>query len=115
GRGSPTGTWVTPRPWPGSCSSPSRRSPRSTSGCRSTGCSMTTDLAAAEGRAATAEGRTYRRRRHPARAAVRSGLKHAAVIALSLTMIYPLIWLVLASLKPEELIFRDASLALADL
>src|SRR5690606_22107419 len=25
------------------------------------------------------------------------------------------IWLVLASLKPEELIFRDASLALADL
>lgn len=76
---------------------------------------MTTDLAAAESRAATAEGRTYRRRRHPARAAVRSGLKHAAVIALSLTMIYPLIWLVLASLKPEELIFRDASLALADL
>jgi multiple sugar transport system permease protein len=42
-------------------------------------------------------------------------LKHAGLIVLSLVMIYPLIWLVVSSLRPNELIFRDPSIILQDL
>jgi multiple sugar transport system permease protein len=42
-------------------------------------------------------------------------MRHLWLIALSLVMIYPLLWLVVASLRPEELVFRDASLVVSDL
>ena len=42
-------------------------------------------------------------------------LKHTGLIALSLLMIYPLIWLVVSSLRPNDLIFRDPSIILQDL
>ncbi|MDR7384906.1 carbohydrate ABC transporter permease [Promicromonospora iranensis] len=50
---------------------------------------------------------TFRRR-------LRSVLKHAGLLALSLLMIYPLIWLVVASLRPDDEIFRDLSIVLTD-
>lgn len=47
----------------------------------------------------------YRTRR-----SVNSMLKHAGMIALSIVMIYPLIWLVVSSFKPNDEIFRDLSI-----
>lgn len=54
---------------------------------------------------------TRRRRSNP----VRSTLKHVGLVALSLVMIYPLIWLVVSSLKPNSEIFRDLSIFTTDL
>jgi multiple sugar transport system permease protein len=45
-----------------------------------------------------------------ARSRVFSLLKHAGLIAVSLVMIYPLIWLVVSSFKPNDEIFRDLSI-----
>ncbi len=42
-------------------------------------------------------------------------LKHIGVLALSFTMIYPLIWLVVASLRPDALIFREPGIVLSQL
>jgi len=42
-------------------------------------------------------------------------LKHLGVSALAITMIYPLIWLVVASLRPDSLIFREPGIVLAQL
>lgn len=42
-------------------------------------------------------------------------LKHLGVLALSFTMIYPLIWLVVASLRPDALIFREPGIVLSQL
>ena len=50
------------------------------------------------------------RRRLRRQGAVRSVLKHIGLIALSILMIYPLIWLVVSSLKPNEQIFSDLSI-----
>jgi multiple sugar transport system permease protein len=55
------------------------------------------------------------RRRRRARRRARSVLRHAALLAASVVMIYPLIWLVVASFRPEELIFRDVDIVLSDL
>lgn len=46
---------------------------------------------------------------------VRSIGKHIALTAVSLLMIYPLIWLVVSSLKPNDQIFRDLSVFTTDL
>ena len=45
-----------------------------------------------------------------ARGIVSSVFKHAGLIALSIVMIYPLLWLVASSFKPNEDIFRDLSI-----
>jgi multiple sugar transport system permease protein len=45
-----------------------------------------------------------------ARRSVNSVLKHAGMIALSFVMIYPLIWLVVSSFKPNDEIFRNLSI-----
>jgi len=44
------------------------------------------------------------------RGRVFSVLKHAGLIAVSLVMIYPLIWLVVSSFKPNDEIFRNLSI-----
>jgi len=49
------------------------------------------------------------RRRRPRRI-WRSVLKHAALILLCVVMLYPLIWLVVSSFKPNADIFRDLSI-----
>ncbi|HEY5787827.1 MAG TPA: carbohydrate ABC transporter permease [Microlunatus sp.] len=49
------------------------------------------------------------------RSRVRSVLKHTALIAVGLIMIYPLLWLVVSSFRPTEVIFRTPGLWLGDL
>nr|WP_243738225.1 carbohydrate ABC transporter permease [Cellulomonas shaoxiangyii] len=48
------------------------------------------------------------------RSHVRSVLKHVGLVALAVVMIYPLIWLLVSSIKPTDLIFRDLSLIPAE-
>jgi multiple sugar transport system permease protein len=48
-------------------------------------------------------------------ARVRSLVKHAVLIAASFVMIYPLLWLVVSSFRPTEVIFRTPGLWLNDL
>lgn len=50
------------------------------------------------------------KRKRPTRAIIGSLLKHAGLIAVSLIMIYPLLWLVVSSFKPNSEIFRDLAL-----
>ena len=51
----------------------------------------------------------------PWRDRARSVIKHILLIAASLIMIYPLLWLVASSLRPTEVIFRTPGLWLNDL
>ncbi|MBZ3906233.1 MULTISPECIES: carbohydrate ABC transporter permease [Streptomyces] len=51
----------------------------------------------------------------PTRRRVRSLLKHAALIACALLMLYPVLWMVVSSLRPSNEIFRNAGIALTDL
>ncbi|MFS0867794.1 carbohydrate ABC transporter permease [Microbacterium sp. 179-B 1A2 NHS] len=46
---------------------------------------------------------------------MRSIVKHVMLVLVSLIMIYPLIWLVVSSLKPNDQIFRDLSIFTTDL
>ncbi|WP_051130809.1 carbohydrate ABC transporter permease [Nesterenkonia alba] len=48
----------------------------------------------------------------PAKKAVKSTIKHLLLIIASLVMIYPLLWMVVSSLRPNELIFREAGILL---
>lgn len=48
-------------------------------------------------------------------APLRSVLKHAALIVFALVMIYPLVWLVISSMKPNDQIFTDLSIFTTDL
>src|SRR5690625_1607537 len=41
---------------------------------------------------------------------VRRTLKHVVMVAASLAMIYPLLWMVVSSLRPNDEIFRNPSL-----
>ncbi|UOE43666.1 carbohydrate ABC transporter permease [Agromyces larvae] len=58
---------------------------------------------------------TARVRPRPARRAWVSVLKHAGLILLSLIMVYPLLWLVVSSFKPNERIFSDLGIFTTDL
>jgi multiple sugar transport system permease protein len=49
------------------------------------------------------------------RAQGRSVLKHVLLIAASLVMIYPVVWMLISSLRPTEVIFRTPGLWLNDL
>jgi multiple sugar transport system permease protein len=53
--------------------------------------------------------------RRPGRAVGRSMLKHVLLIAASLLMIYPLVWMLVSSLRPTDVIFRTPGLWLNDL
>jgi pectin-derived oligosaccharide transport system permease protein len=48
-------------------------------------------------------------------ARARSVLKHVLLIAASLVMIYPLLWLIASSFRPNDIIFRTPGLWVADL
>lgn len=72
-----------------------------------------TETRPSETRSAAVVAAADRRRR--TRSSWRSVGKHIGLTALSLLMIYPLIWLVVSSLRPNDLIFRDPSLVLSDL
>lgn len=60
-------------------------------------------------------GRRIASARTPVWQRARSIGKHIALAATSLLMIYPLIWLVVSSLKPNDQIFRDLSVFTTDL
>jgi multiple sugar transport system permease protein len=49
------------------------------------------------------------------RSRVRSVAKHSLIIAASLVMIYPVLWLLVSSFRPTEVIFRTPGLWLNDL
>lgn len=51
-----------------------------------------------------------RRRKRRRRESVTSVFKHAGLIVLSLVMIYPLLWLVVSSFKPNDEIFTNLSI-----
>ncbi|MEZ3160383.1 carbohydrate ABC transporter permease [Microbacterium sp. BWT-B31] len=78
---------------------------------------MTTETAAAPATELITTGKSLgrRRRRRGTRATVTSIVKHIALVAVSLVMLYPLIWLVVSSLKPNDEIFRDLSIFTTDL
>jgi multiple sugar transport system permease protein len=56
-----------------------------------------------------------RRRNYQRRARIASVFKHTGLILLSIVMIYPLIWLVVSSLKPNDQIFNDLSIFTTDI
>ncbi len=47
--------------------------------------------------------------------ATRSIIKHVLLVVASLGMIYPLLWMLVSSLRPDELIFRESGLLLTSL
>ncbi|WP_234359094.1 carbohydrate ABC transporter permease [Plantactinospora sp. BC1] len=53
----------------------------------------------------------YRRRRSPLRL-VRTAVKHLGLILLALVMLYPVLWMVVSSLRPNDEIFRSPGLVL---
>ncbi|MDY7100882.1 MAG: carbohydrate ABC transporter permease [Actinomycetota bacterium] len=55
------------------------------------------------------------RRHRPLRRRLRRVLRHVSLVVLSLVMIYPLLWLLVASFRPDELVFRDPGLRFSDL
>ncbi len=54
-------------------------------------------------------------RRKVVRSRIRSTLKHALLILASLVMIYPLLWMLVSSFRPTDVIFRTPGLWLNDL
>ena len=50
------------------------------------------------------------RRRSPFRKPLTSVVRHTLLIALALAMLYPVIWMVVSSLRPNDEIFRDPSI-----
>ncbi|MFK4837501.1 carbohydrate ABC transporter permease [Microbacterium sp. ZW T2_14] len=50
------------------------------------------------------------RRRSPFRKPVTSIVRHTLLIGLALAMLYPVIWMVVSSLRPNDEIFRDPSI-----
>ncbi|WP_199035030.1 carbohydrate ABC transporter permease [Glycomyces salinus] len=68
--------------------------------------------------ASTGANRQDRPRRRESRSGlrpVRAFLKHALLILFALVMLYPVLWMVVSSLRPNDVIFRDPSLVLNDL
>ncbi|HEV7948171.1 MAG TPA: carbohydrate ABC transporter permease, partial [Glaciihabitans sp.] len=49
------------------------------------------------------------------RGRIYSALKHLSLIVVSIVMVYPLIWLVVSSFKPNDQIFRNLSIFTTDL
>lgn len=49
--------------------------------------------------------------RHP----VRRGIRHVLLIAAAVAMLYPVIWMLVSSLRPDEAIFRGEFFSLSDL
>ena len=45
---------------------------------------------------------------------VRSTIKHVLLISAALAMIYPLLWMLVSSFRPTEVIFREPGLWLTD-
>ncbi|TLM83576.1 carbohydrate ABC transporter permease [Pseudarthrobacter sp. NamE2] len=67
----------------------------------------------APSRASAVRADTPARRKHSrTRGMVSSAIKHAALILAGLIMLYPVLWLVVSSLRPTDEIFRDPGLVI---
>ncbi|HEU4668294.1 MAG TPA: carbohydrate ABC transporter permease [Arthrobacter sp.] len=55
------------------------------------------------------------RKKSPAPIRIRALVKHAVLVVSALLMIYPLLWMIASSLRPNELIFREPGLWLTTL
>ncbi len=75
---------------------------------------LQTRPAAVVGSASSAPGESSHRR-HVLVTRIRSVLKHAALIAASVVMIYPLLWMLVSSFRPTDVIFRSPGLWVNDL
>lgn len=75
---------------------------------------MTTDLIAASSRG-TLPVRSSHRAPTGMRSRAVSVTKHAALIAVAFVMLYPVLWMVVSSLRPNDEIFRDPGLVLTQL
>jgi len=62
--------------------------------------------------AVVTQGATRRRPRRSARSPLSSIVRHAVLIAGAVLMIYPVLWLLVSSLRPADAIFRDPGLLL---
>lgn len=56
-----------------------------------------------------------RSRRSSGASTARSILKHAILILASIAMVYPLLWMLVSSFRPNDLIFREPGLILTEL
>lgn len=50
------------------------------------------------------------RRRRVLYGPLKAGLKHATLVVIGIVMLYPLLWMLASSFKPDALIFKDPSL-----
>jgi multiple sugar transport system permease protein len=57
----------------------------------------------------------HRTRAHPIGRLLRTGAKHLGLILLALVMLYPVLWMVVSSLRPNQEIFRQPGLVLDSL
>jgi multiple sugar transport system permease protein len=71
---------------------------------------MTDTLAAREPPTAVTRPRPGRNMRSPWPARSKSVAKHALLVAVGLVMLYPLLWMLASSFKPNALIFREPGL-----
>ena len=76
---------------------------------------MTELIEAERTRTAPPPPRHSQSRRRPVGATIRSVIKHIVLIAAGVLMIYPLLWMAVSSLRPNELIFRQPGLWLSSL
>ncbi|QAY60128.1 carbohydrate ABC transporter permease [Microbacterium protaetiae] len=80
---------------------------------------MTTETTVANATEVLTTGKARRRQRgssyYRGRGAVSSVVKHISLILVSLVMIYPLLWLVASSLKPNSEIFRNLTIFPTDI
>ena len=60
-----------------------------------------------------ARGRRVKGHRPKVRTPFRSIVKHALLIVAAGVMIYPLLWMVASSFRPNDLIFREAGLVIS--
>jgi multiple sugar transport system permease protein len=67
------------------------------------------------GQAGTTAAATHHHRRHVLLGHGRSLIKHAVLIAVSLVMVYPLLWMLVSSFRPTDVIFRSPGLWVNDL
>src|SRR4051794_10620071 len=59
---------------------------------------------------AAASGSTPEHHRHLVRSRIKSTIKHTVLIACSVLMIYPLLWMLVSSFRPTNVIFRTPGL-----
>ena len=52
---------------------------------------------------------------HRRRRRIRGALKHVLLTAGAVLMLYPILWMVISSLRPDELIFSRSAFSLSEL